>query len=157
MLSKFVALKLMVLVVVHERFVFNIVVSADVFTPTATLSLGDFSVGILALIVSGQMLFYSLGYLWAFRTTPFKPGNPVDSSTGAPDRQGLVEIGHVSSDSPSGNSIQKPGDGQKVPFLQAYIAVFNWSDLFRGIWLSFKELRELITSKKYTVDVAPKY
>ena len=152
MLAGFVALKLMVLVVAHERFVFNIVVAADVFTPTATLSLGDFSVGMLALIVSGQMVFYSLGYLWAFRTRPFRTQNFVDGSAGAADRQSLVEMEHWPSDSPSGSSIQKSSNDQRLSFLQAYIEVFNWSDLFRGIWISFEELRELVTSKKYAVD-----
>ena len=152
MVSKFVALKLMVLVVAHERFVFNIVVAADVFTPTATLSLGDFSIGMLALIVSGQMVFYSLGYLWAFRTTPFRTQNIVSGSDGVVDRQGLMEMEHWPFESPSRSSIRKSSNVQKVSFLQAYIEVFNWSDLFKGTWISFKELRELVGSKKYVVD-----
>ena len=140
MLSKFVALKLLVLVVSHQRFVFNIIVSANVFTPTSTLSYGDFSIGLLALLTAGEMVF--------------KEENVKD---GTSESQGFVEMGHWPSDAPSGSSLQKHRLGQKVPFVQAYVAAFNWMDLFRGMWISFKELKDLVTSKKYTVDVTPRY
>ena len=177
LLPKLVALKLLVLVIAHEKFAFLIVQIAGAFVPTETMSNGDFTVGILGVVVSGEMLLYSIGYWWVFGAGEFKrkgygriaggDGGGGDAADGfeeggrgggggaADSSQGLVEMGPwteegraAESGAHDGNCGVKVYTVERTSVLHAYAAVFDWSDLFRGMGWCFREFGEFVSGKK---------
>ena len=150
MLPKFVALKLLVGIIVHERFIFGIIAEQNVFDPSKTMSLGDFSVGLIAVLICGEMLFFSIVYLFAFSAKPYRQLRPYEHSDGE-----LLEMNSQSSDPDAGKNKEQV---HKDSVAAAVLATVNISDVFRGIWLSFQELWELSGKKKiYTVDQQQQY
>ncbi|MCJ1446289.1 MAG: hypothetical protein MMC23_006794 [Stictis urceolatum] len=126
--SRLVAIKALIHVVIFQNFLISIIDQAGALTPTPTMSYGDLLVGIPSSMTCIEMLIFSVLFSWSFRVAPYKGLRPHS----CPSEEHLFQGQQYSVP-------LKTADVKASP-LQALIAVVNLADFFRSIRAGFKTI-----------------
>ncbi|MCJ1412100.1 hypothetical protein MMC19_006192 [Ptychographa xylographoides] len=128
-LSKLISFKLLVLIEVVQSLLFGFINPANLPQPKPWLSFNDLTIGVLNLLLSCEMVIFTLLFAWYFSALPYQRLYVVFRQPRLGDAPPLGE--------------------SRIGFGRAILHALNSTDLFQSLWLSATYLFKLPFGKNY--------